>query len=280
MKKDRKVYVHFSNGFGNNIFQFSAAKLLGTYHGCEVVMIPPFKGYYGLPFLKKTDIDIVEKINIDEHYKINDSNFIKAFDKMYTKDFLLTGFFEDYRYYFKYKNLINSWLPEYENVNNNDLVFHFRGTDRLVYKNEFAFKPKAESYVKAIEKFDFDKMHIISGMPKWDHITKEDLENMTFHLEVPKEKCVPLEDAVGYFNSIVDAIDKYRPTFTKRDVHDDFNFIRGSNNILFEHGTLSWWGAFLSNAKKVGVYGPWRAWKGKRNKNLSQIPLKTWFKWE
>jgi hypothetical protein len=48
---------------------------------------------------------------------------------------------------------------------------------------------------------------------------------------------------------------------------------------MFEHGTLSWWAAFLSDASRVGVYGPWRPWKGASNKNLSNVPLDTWFKW-
>ena len=60
----------------------------------------------------------------------------------------------------------------------------------------------------------------------------------------------------------------------------DFNFIRTFDNILFEHGTLGWWAAFLSDASKVGVYGPWRAWKGKSNKNLSQVSLEGWFQWK
>ena len=72
----------------------------------------------------------------------------------------------------------------------------------------------------------------------------------------------------------------FSPKVVKRSIVDDFNFIRASDNILFEHGTLSWWAAVLSDAKKVGVYGPWRPWKGAKNKNLSKIPLQNWFQWE
>ena len=73
---------------------------------------------------------------------------------------------------------------------------------------------------------------------------------------------------------------QFRPIVKKRSLYEDFNFIRSFNNILFEHGTLGWWAAALSNAKRVGVYGPWRRWKGNRNKNLSNMNLPTWFKWE
>ena len=91
---------------------------------------------------------------------------------------------------------------------------------------------------------------------------------------------MPIKDSVDYFNSFVEKFSKFDPIYEKRDVHEDFNFIRSFNNILFEHGTLSWWAAFLSDARKVGVYGPWRSWKGKSNKNLSNVQLDNWFKWE
>jgi hypothetical protein len=280
MIKNRKVYVRLSNGFGNNLFQLSAAKLLGAYHGCDVVAVPPFKDYYGIPFFKKMNIKITNNLETNKHCAVDDSNFIAAFNKEHTKNFILRGQFEDYRYYLKNKDLLNSWFLKCEKRNNNDLVIHFRGTDRLVHKNEFNFKPKIESYIRAVEQFKFDNLHIVSDMPRWDYITKEDLENMSFHIKVSKEKRVPVEKSVEYFNSIVKGLEKYKPIFIKRSISDDFNFIRGSKNILFEHGTMSWWAAFLSEAEKVGVYGPWRAWKGKKNKNLSQIPLKTWFRWE
>tara|TARA_B110000977_G_C10654288_1_gene329205 strand:+ start:254 stop:385 length:132 start_codon:yes stop_codon:yes gene_type:complete len=31
---------------------------------------------------------------------------------------------------------------------------------------------------------------------------------------------------------------------------------------------------------KIGVYGPWRSFKKNNNKNLSQIPIDNWFKWD
>ena len=46
------------------------------------------------------------------------------------------------------------------------------------------------------------------------------------------------------------------------------------------YGTMSWWASFVSQASKVGVYGPWREWKGNSNKNLSNVNLEGWFKWE
>jgi hypothetical protein len=155
-----------------------------------------------------------------------------------------------------------------------------RTGDRLFMKNEFYTKPRAEHYLKAVEKFDFDELHIVTDMPKWDYVTADELNSMKFHLDVPANERVPIGESVKFFNEFIEGFEKYNPSVQKRSIVDDFNFIRASDNILFEHGTLSWWAAAISDAKKVGVYGPWRPWKGNKNKNLSNIPLNNWFKWE
>ena len=111
-------------------------------------------------------------------------------------------------------------------------------------------------------------------------MTEEELLNMSFHVSVPDNERVPIKESVDHFNSFVEGFKKYEPMVSRRQVHEDFNFMRTFNNILFEHGTMSWWASFLSDADKVGVYGPWRPWKGDSNKNLSDIPIKGWFKWK
>ena len=63
-------------------------------------------------------------------------------------------------------------------------------------------------------------------------------------------------------------------------MHSSKLLYRELKNILFQHGTLSWWAAFLGNPNKVGVYGPWRPWKGQSNKNLGNTPIEGWFQWD
>ena len=103
---------------------------------------------------------------------------------------------------------------------------------------------------------------------------------MNFHVDVPHADRVSLQKSIDYFNSFVDGLDKFSPIVEKRSISEDFNFIRSFNNILFEHGTLGWWASVLSDAQKIGVYGPWRPWKGVSNKNLSNINIEGWFKWK
>ena len=275
------IYVKLTNGFGNNLFQYTAAKVLAEFHNTGVVAIPVVDNYYAINDLKMIGVNFATKQKPKDLLEANDKNYISFFDKKFNDcNILLSGYFEDYRYYYKMRNKIKSWFPPLNKENNNDLVVHMRTGDRLFMKNEFYMKPTAKDYLSAVEKFDFNKMHIVTDMPKWDYITKEELKNMNFHVNIPSDQSVPIEESVEYFNSFVEGFSKYNPIIKKRTIYEDFSFIRNSDNILFEHGTLSWWAAFLSEAKKVGVYGPWRPWKGQSNKNLSNIPLKEWFKWE
>jgi len=275
------IYTQLSNGFGNNMFQYVAAKVMAHYHKTDVLALPPFASYYGIAPLKSLGVNFVSNQDYSGAKPVDDSTYIRSFNAKYNNtDLILKGYFEDHRYYSKMRGKIKTWFSPVERRNDNDLVLHFRAGDRLSYKNEFYDKPKVQDYLSAIEQFDFDRLHIVTDMPKWDRLTVEEFKKMKFHVSVQSDKSVTPEESVEYFNSFVDGFKKFNPIVEKRDVHEDFNFIRSFRNIMFQHGTLSWWAAFLSDADKVGVYGPWRPWKGKSNKNLSQVGFEGWFKWQ
>ena len=278
------VTVQMTNGFGNNIFQYTAARQLADHLGCSVVAIPPTTDYYAIDDLGRMGISIgsANRHHItSDTYQVTENNYIKTFDNPPPSDHIhLAGYFEDYRFYINNVDTIRSWFPRPPSRDDNALVLHMRTGDRLFMKNEFYSKPRVENYVEVIKQFEFDEFHIVTDMPHWRAITSTELETIKFHVHTPSEKRVPIEESVTYFNELVEGLAPFDPQVAQRTVGEDFNFIRSFENILFEHGTLSWWAAVLSDAKKVGVYGPWRPWKGASNKNLSQIPLEGWFKWE
>tara|TARA_Y100001963_G_scaffold155052_1_gene245201 strand:- start:521 stop:1348 length:828 start_codon:yes stop_codon:yes gene_type:complete len=273
------IYVQLTNGFGNNLFQYNAARLLATYHGQELTAVPPNSDYYGIEEFKKIGIPLIST-EIPNCEIVNEVNFTHYFNANYKKsNLLVTGYFENYKFFKNNIDLIRSWYPEITNHNTSDLVLHLRAGDRLFYANEYDSKPSGQNYVNAIEQFEFDKLFIVTDMPEWRPIGTDELENMKFHVNVPQENRVTPQQSVDYFNSLVESLDQFQPIHAKNSVAEDFSFIRGFNNILFQHGTLAWWAAALSDAQKVGVYGPWRPWKGASNKNLSEINLEGWFKW-
>ena len=273
------VYVQLTNGFGNNLFQYIAARLLATFHNQDVTVLPPSSDYYGIDEFKKLGIKL-ENVEVPECERVNDFNYTHFFNQAYkNKNLLVSGYFENYKYFKNNIDLIKTWFPNIVDRNEKDLVLHFRAGDRLFYANEYDSKPQAQNYINAIKQFDFEKLYIVTDMPKWEQITTEQLNLMKFHVDVPEDKRVKPQQSVDYFNSIVDGLSQFNPILSKNSVAEDFNFIRGFNNILFQHGTLCWWAAVLSEANKVGVYGPWRPWKGTSNKNLSDINIEGWFKW-
>ena len=273
------IYVQLTNGFGNNLFQYNAARLLATFHEQELVVVPPSSDYYGIEEFKKIGIEI-RPTDRPDCEKVNETNFTHYFNTQYkNSNLFVVGYFENYKFFKNNIELIKSWFPETRKHNTDDLILHLRAGDRLFYANENDSKPRAQNYINAVKQFDFNKLYIVTDMPAWKTITVEDLQNMKFHINVPEDKRVTAQQSVDYFNSLVDGLSQFEPIHSKNSVAEDFSLIRGFNNILFQHGTLAWWAAVLSEANKVGVYGPWRPWKGKSNKNLSDIDLEGWFKW-
>lgn len=275
------ITVQLTNGFGNNIFQYVAAKQLSTFLDSDLYVLPPTPDYYAIPDLAKIGIYCHENVNITDPLLIGDSNYSHAFsDNLRGQDILLSGYFENYKYYFKNLEKIKNWFPKVENRKNNDLIIHLRTGDRLFMKNEFYMKPRVENYLEAIDNFDFKKLYIVTDLPLWKTMTEKELASLRFHRNVPLHDRVPIQESTQFINEFVSGFEKFKPIVHKGSISEDFNFIRSFDNILFEHGTMSWWAAFLSDASRIGVYGPWRPWKKSSNKNLSNIPIETWFKWK
>ena len=281
------IIVEITNGFGNNIFQYVAGRLLAEHHGVELKFVTP-DNYYAIPDLKKIGLtnfitykDLMDMRNTHSFRLVNEQNYVSCFRMKLGKEaYILRGYFEDYTYYINSMNTIKSWFPEVDKRKNNDLVVHFRTGDTLIQKDNFPYKPSAKKWVKLMEKFDFDKLHIVSDFPKWEYTTKEEIESMGgFHNNAEFRQIEDKQESADYINSCIDAFAKFSPIFKHGNIYDDFNYVRSFDNILFQHGTLGWWGAALSDATKVGVYGPWRPWKGASNKNLGYVPLEGWFQW-
>ena len=274
------IAVKFTNGFGNNLFQYIAARQLAAHHEQELIGVCD-KDYYAQPDLEALGISFSQFTTPDDTIFVNDNNYLQCFSNNFKdKNFIVNGYFENYKYYIDNLNEIRKWFPPIEKRKDNDLVIHFRAGDRLFINSKFDHKVSPESYLTAIECFDFDNLYIVTDMPKWDHISGPELEKIKFHRGVRQGYEQKAEVGAAYFNSFIEAFAKFNPIVQKCGILEDFNFIRTFDNILFQHGTLGWWAAVLSDARKVGVYGPWRPWKKDTNKNLSQIALDGWFQWE
>ena len=76
------IYVKLTNGFGNNLFQYLAGRLLAEHHNKKLVLIPPFKDYYGLNEIIKLGLkfDAIEnKIDLSSYELITGKNYLLAY---------------------------------------------------------------------------------------------------------------------------------------------------------------------------------------------------------
>jgi hypothetical protein len=287
------VAVKGTNGFGNNLFQYCYARLVAESQGCDLYMFFKPKARYAIKVFGELGINLkVGKPFQCKPIIITDQNASSEFygPAFKGKSFRLDGHFENYRLYEKHFNLIKTWFPVIETHNKKDLVFHLRMGDRLFLKSTYISEHqiKPEQYLSAIEKFDFARLHIVTDMPSWEPLTLDSLSKMKFHAGGTGGKKISqgrrIQDdtvAVDYFNEIYDALRNLNPAVRcSYSIADDFNYIRSFDKILIQSGTLSWWAACLSNASKVGAYGPWRPYREADNSHLSDVKLPGWFTWE
>jgi len=275
------LVVKLTNGLGNNLFQFIAAKQLAIVHSQELAVYCP-EEYYGIKIMETMGVEVFTKNPLLGHHPINvnDKNYSYWLStRERPSHLMLDGYFEDYKYYIDSLSEIKGWFPSVHRRPPEDLVLHLRAGDRLLYKSTFSHRTLVEEYLKGLSQFEFENLHIVTDMPRWGHYTAEEIGEMNVHCSVPQNVRVDPQLSADYFNSFVDGLTHHNPIVTRRPIFEDFNFMRSFDKIMIQHSTLAWWAAVLGDASSVGVYGPWRPWKGKSNKNLSNVDLEGWFQW-
>lgn len=286
MKKGT-VKVKFSNGFGNNLFQYSFGKLLSDHHGLN----------YDHPAIPELGIR-AEKHSFNKNLKTvkfhaasnleakkYDTDHLKWFDDKYKNyNFNFYSFifyFEDYNIYKSNIEKVRSFFPSVKKKNKKDLVLHFRLENRVVQSTHYKNMVKPSVYKKVIsENFDFDRLYIVTDSERWGHVKEKHIRKLHDKYKNRLTSFVPIKDSIRYMNNLVDAFSEFNPKVVHhKNLIDDFNFIRSFDKIMFKNSTFSWWASVLSDASQVGVFGPWKPNKGKRNRNLGRMNLPGWFSW-
>ena len=286
------IKIKFSNGFGNNLFQYFFGRLLAEHHNLN----------YSHPSISELGIKKEEykynkqlktiefKASSNFEAKKFDKNHIKWFDEKYKNcnfnfyDFLF--YFEDYTLYKPYLDKIRSWISPVKKTNIKDLVLHIRMKNRLVWETHYKNFIKPERYKQIIKsKFNFDKLYIVGDMNKWDYISKKDVTKIQNEISSKyrsnSTKFISINKSVGYMNELVDSFKEFKPRLHHSDSFiKDFNFIRSFDKIMFKNSTFAWWASVLSEASQVGAFGPWKPGKGKKkNRNLGKANFQGWFSW-
>lgn len=270
------MHVRFTNGVGNNIFQYVFGRLLAEERGYQLC-----SGALDVASIPSTQSHTCPRIWV-QTIGLHESNWLQYFDRPLARHVVVHTYPEDFRIYKPHLARIRGWFGEVQSRADDDLVFHLRLGDRLLRKNTYASRGfvSARQFMQAIQHFSFDRLHIVTDMPVWRRLEVSDLDGMRFHATIPRHRRVSLENATNYFNEVFETLNGLDPIVRAgQSVKEDFAYMRGFKKILLQHGTLSWWAAALSDADEVAVYGPWRPFNGDRNRNLGETDLPGWYQW-
>jgi len=290
--KNGTIKVKFSNGFGNNMFQYCFGRLLAEYHNLNFShdAIPELNIKKEDYKFKKEWKTVKFKASSNREAKIYDRNHIQWFSDKYKKhnfDFYSFMFyFEDYSLYTPHVDRIRKWFPEVKKTNYDDLVLHFRLKNRLVWETHYKNFIKPSSYRDMIKSnFKFKKLYIVTDMDIWKHVDEKYIKKLHNEVKIKYKsnptKFISLSKSIKYMNELVDNLKEFKPILhNSKKFIDDFNFIRSFDQIMFKNSTFAWWASFLSNASKVSPFKLWKPGKGKKkNRNLGKVDLLGWFGW-
>jgi len=286
------IKIKFSNGFGNNLFQYCFGRLLAEHHNLNY-------SHPAIPELgiKKEEYKYNKKLRTIK-FKADSNLEAKKFDRDHIKwfgdeykecnfnfyNFLF--YFEDYTLYSPHVGRIRSWFKPVKKTNVKDLVLHIRMKNRLVWDTHYKNFIRPERFKQIIKSnFDFDRLYIVGDMNKWDYISKKDVTKIQKEISIKYKsnptKFIPVGQSVKYMNEMVDSFKEFKPKLHhSTNFIDDFNFIRSFDKIMFKNSTFAWWASLLSEASQVGVFAPWKPGKGKKkNRNLGKANFQGWFSW-
>jgi hypothetical protein len=205
--------------FGNNLFQYFAAKIIEKIYGIEN------KSHCGN--VKTLDDNQWEELCL--YYMENNTPMEQDCDT-----FHLHGFFQISNVFNYFRDFLKELvendptlthlkcdLKEYPG--NNDVVIHIRLDDYMhEYHNTEIIHPSY--FTNILDNLVYDKLYIVS-----DHIRHE------------------------YEHRYIKYFEKYNYIHITGTHIEDFNFIRNSNRIISSSSTFCWIAAFLSNAEEIHV---------------------------
>ena len=249
---------YFPNaGSGNKLFVY--------FLGCILSNIYNIPYYHpGIPEMKISPNSIKNNNNLKIHFE---NNCHKLFDKKlfnkninYELKYKANPTIEDYTLFKNYVNICkNSYPINKKNIDQEDLVYHFRAGDYFFVSNHYLLNgDKLETLIKNIQYKQFYVVTNLTKKSEWnmnDYLDyrKKYLINGIHTKPCAENDCVQepqFQEVLDHINSVISVCNKYNCIWISESVYEDFNTIRNFNKIIINVSTLSWWAAVLSNAKE------------------------------
>lgn len=232
--------------FGNQIYQFCAAKILSEELQIPLVC-PPIFGFPETYSYQNSAVNnslpnkLVNKgiflQTIQEHLDSSKNNL--------AANFIIRDHTFPYRNLVKYKNMIKKWLefdkPLDYQKNPNDIVLHVRIYTITYGVPDFELLP-ISYYENVLSSTNYDQVYICTNEPSHPYLENFKKYNpiivssKSLH-EILYEKNTPYEDII-------------KANF------EEFRFMASFNKIATALSTFSWWAAYLSNAHEIFVPVP------------------------
>lgn len=289
MKKGT-VKINFTIGFGNNLFQYCTGKLIADTFGLQL-------SHKGISEIGLSPSTAAEDSSLPTIY-VDDANYKKVLYSSNVQDcnIVVNGYFEDYKIFKPHLKEIRESFSPVEITNTADVILHLRLQNRLVQEAHNKNHISAQSIKKVLQKFDFDKLHVVTDAEKWTHYDKYNIEKIQDQIRCgpnPNPAWVPTEQSIEYINHLIDGLSDLEPIIhcngedmlqgsggLRSGFIDDFNLLRGFNQVIIHNSTFSWWAATLSGAQKVAIFNPWKIAKPPRmRRNLGRTDYDGWFSW-
>jgi hypothetical protein len=208
--------------FGNNLFQYVAARLLAERNNLFLELEWPQYHDNVLHLINWENngmkiLDPIEPVNDDTYLETHKNHII------------LDGYFQQAQIYNNYRDKIRSWFePCIFPQNTKDWVINYRVSDYWKWENVINYTwyidiLKLEGYFSSNE-----KAYIVTEDPNDKMVIK--LKN-----EINGE----IVRAEGHIQ------------------RSDFNFIRSFDKIINANGTFSWWASFLGKPRKNYFFKRW-----------------------
>ena len=295
--KRRYIYIQYTNGTGNNLFQYNFCYLLSK--GTNVKIINQFflnQSMYSIHnrLISRFLFLLIRKIGIKTNFISIINNKSKSIPRSFINLFSDTGEVLDF---FQGKELIvkdnffkkNSrfiFLKE-KRRKYVKLVIHLRLGDRLIRKDDYEYGmfydfKKLQLLIDDEISKSKNKINIliVTDTPNIMNINSiKDLHKLKSHTYVQKEYRVDFRKALDYIYSIQEFINRNQIIIKKSEnLSQDFSEMLNADILIFLHGTLSWWAGYLGNQDKIYVSKLWRPSKVS-NSLLSRYKSKKWIRW-
>lgn len=219
------IDVVYQDRLGNNLFQYAFGRILAEELGFSLRAAP----IPGFPGTREPVTGVDAEDAPSETLQGQRVDLAAVLANRSPRRITVDGHFQRYEYYAAHKGPIRDrWLvPEPQAISlphPDDLVMHVRRGD-YIYSN---YALPADFYLRIAEQRTFRNLVIVTDQPS---------DPFFWHFK------------------------KYRPTFVRGAVLEDFWFLMHARRLVISPSSFSWWAAFLSAADEivfpVASFGVW-----------------------